>query len=98
VLKRASSSGQKVVDTGALIKIPVGNGTLGRIMNVIGEPINERGLVMLLPIRADLSPSSTERRLQRSSKLASRSLTFSLRMLVVEGLVSIEVLVSEKPC
>jgi F-type H+-transporting ATPase subunit beta len=35
--------GQKVVDTGAAIKIPVGNGTLGRIMNVIGEPIDECG-------------------------------------------------------
>jgi len=35
--------GQKVIDTGDSIKIPVGNGTLGRIMNVIGEPIDERG-------------------------------------------------------
>merc|ERR1739838_294505 len=35
--------GQKVVDTGAPIRIPVGPETLGRIMNVIGEPIDERG-------------------------------------------------------
>ncbi|XP_059583287.1 ATP synthase subunit beta, mitochondrial [Alligator mississippiensis] len=35
--------GQKVVDTGAPIKIPVGPETLGRIMNVVGEPIDERG-------------------------------------------------------
>jgi len=35
--------GQGVVDTGAPIKIPVGPETLGRIMNVIGEPIDERG-------------------------------------------------------
>jgi len=35
--------GQKVNDTGAPILIPVGPGTLGRIMNVIGEPIDERG-------------------------------------------------------
>merc|ERR1711935_1021683 len=35
--------GQAVIDTGDSIKIPVGNGTLGRIMNVIGEPIDERG-------------------------------------------------------
>ena len=35
--------GQKVVDTGSPIQIPVGRGTLGRIMNVIGEPIDERG-------------------------------------------------------
>jgi F0F1-type ATP synthase beta subunit len=37
--------GQKVVDMGAPIKVPVGEGTLGRIINVIGEPIDERGPV-----------------------------------------------------
>ena len=35
--------GQEVVDTGAPISIPVGPETLGRIMNVIGDPIDERG-------------------------------------------------------
>ena len=35
--------GQEVVDTGAPIRIPVGPETLGRIMNVIGDPIDERG-------------------------------------------------------
>ena len=35
--------GQAVVDTGGPITIPVGPETLGRIMNVIGEPIDERG-------------------------------------------------------
>jgi len=40
--------GHDVVDTGAPIKIPVGPETLGRIMNVIGEPIDERG-----PIKTD---------------------------------------------
>lgn len=35
--------GQGVVDTGSPIKVPVGPETLGRIMNVIGEPIDERG-------------------------------------------------------
>ena len=35
--------GQKVVDTGSPITIPVGPETLGRIINVIGEPIDERG-------------------------------------------------------
>ncbi|EFP11882.1 CRE-ATP-2 protein [Caenorhabditis remanei] len=35
--------GQPVADTGDPIKIPVGPETLGRIMNVIGEPIDERG-------------------------------------------------------
>ena len=35
--------GQKVTDTGAPIAVPVGAGTLGRIMNVIGEPVDEAG-------------------------------------------------------
>ena len=37
--------GQKVVDVGSPIRVPVGPGTLGRIINVIGEPIDERGPV-----------------------------------------------------
>ncbi|GGB47410.1 ATP synthase subunit beta [Roseibium aquae] len=35
--------GQEVVDTGAPIAVPVGEGTLGRIMNVIGEPVDDAG-------------------------------------------------------
>ena len=41
--------GQTVTDTGAQIQMPVGPATLGRIMNVVGEPIDERG-----PIATDL--------------------------------------------
>src|SRR5690348_60509 len=39
--------GQKVSDTGAPISVPVGEGTLGRIINVIGEPVDDAG-----PVRA----------------------------------------------
>ena len=35
--------GQKVQDTGNPISVPVGPETLGRILNVVGEPIDERG-------------------------------------------------------
>ena len=35
--------GKEVTDTGRPITVPVGKGTLGRIMNVIGEPIDDRG-------------------------------------------------------
>jgi len=35
--------GIKVTDTGQAISVPVGKGTLGRIMNVTGDPIDERG-------------------------------------------------------
>ncbi|KIJ35766.1 hypothetical protein M422DRAFT_69887 [Sphaerobolus stellatus SS14] len=51
--------GTKVIDTGAPILVPVGHATLGRIMNVIGEPIDERGPikgVKMLPIHADPPP------------------------------------------
>src|SRR5579864_4298814 len=40
--------GQEVTDTGEPIRVPVGEGTLGRIINVIGEPIDEAG-----PIRSN---------------------------------------------
>ncbi len=42
--------GQAVTDTGAQIRVPVGPATLGRILNVIGEPIDERG-----PVGSDLT-------------------------------------------
>ena len=37
--------GQKVQDTGQPISVPVGPETLGRILNVVGEPVDERGPV-----------------------------------------------------
>jgi F-type H+-transporting ATPase subunit beta len=51
--------GQPVTDTGSQIRVPVGPKTLGRIMNVIGEPIDERGPVgadMTAPIHASAPP------------------------------------------
>ncbi|MDX2209145.1 MAG: F0F1 ATP synthase subunit beta [Sphingopyxis sp.] len=42
--------GQEVTDTGAQITVPVGPETLGRILNVVGDPIDERG-----PVNAKLS-------------------------------------------
>src|SRR5690242_7376686 len=48
--------GQEVTDTGAPIKMPVGPETRGRILNVIGEPIDERGPVnapMAYPIHRE---------------------------------------------
>jgi len=47
--------GQRTLDTGRPISVPVGPGTLGRIMNVIGEPIDARGPIdatKLAPIHA----------------------------------------------
>jgi F-type H+/Na+-transporting ATPase subunit beta len=48
--------GQPVRATGAQISVPVGPATLGRILNVVGEPIDEQGPVMTdlrAPIHAD---------------------------------------------
>jgi len=44
--------GQPVRDSGEPIKVPVGAGTLGRIMNVIGEPIDEAGDIEMEGLRA----------------------------------------------
>jgi F-type H+/Na+-transporting ATPase subunit beta len=51
--------GQEVSDTGAPISVPVGRETLGRILNVIGEPIDERGPIgnkAVAPIHASAPP------------------------------------------
>jgi F-type H+-transporting ATPase subunit beta len=40
--------GQEVTDTDGPIMVPVGNATLGRILNVVGEPVDEQG-----PVDAD---------------------------------------------
>ncbi len=58
--------GHEVFDTGAAINVPVGPETLGRIINVIGEPIDERGALKTkttAPIHApapDFASQSTE--------------------------------------
>lgn len=39
------SRGQKVIDTGAPISVPVGEKTLGRILDVVGRPVDELGAV-----------------------------------------------------
>jgi len=58
--------GAEVIDTGAPISVPVGTGTLGRIFNVLGEPVDELGpctsdstlpIHRLAPAFADLDTS-----------------------------------------
>jgi len=54
--------GMKVFDTGAALSVPVGTTTLGRIFNVLGEPVDEMGDVdhsKTLPIHR-LAPSFVE--------------------------------------
>ena len=49
--------GQEVRDTGSPIQVPVGEGTLGRIINVIGEPIDEAGPIKSEGKRAIHAPA-----------------------------------------
>jgi F-type H+/Na+-transporting ATPase subunit beta len=49
--------GQEVSDTGQPIAVPVGDGTLGRIINVIGEPVDEAGPVPFTERRAIHQPT-----------------------------------------
>ena len=49
--------GQDVSDTGEPITVPVGDGTLGRIINVIGEPVDEAGPVQATERRAIHQPT-----------------------------------------
>ena len=63
--------GQDALDTGKQIVMPVGRGTLGRILNVVGEPVDEMG-----PVKTDLewgihrpTPESREGATARNHKL-----------------------------
>ena len=49
--------GAPVEDTGAPISVPVGNATLGRIINVVGEPVDEKGPVNAKETRAIHQPA-----------------------------------------
>jgi F-type H+/Na+-transporting ATPase subunit beta len=51
--------GQEVRDTGLAIAVPVGDGTLGRIMNVIGEPVDEAGPIPHQETRPIHAPAPT---------------------------------------
>ena len=49
--------GQEVADTGEPISVPVGDATLGRILNVVGEPVDEKGPVKAKETRAIHQPA-----------------------------------------
>ena len=72
--------GQAVSDTGQPIAVPVGDGTLGRIMNVVGDPVDEAGPVPHQERRPIHQPAPlyTEQATEsESSSPASRSSTCS---------------------
>jgi len=49
--------GQEVVDMDGPISVPVGNATLGRILNVVGEPVDEKGPIKAKELRAIHQPA-----------------------------------------
>ena len=75
--------GQEVTDTGAPISVPVGAGLLGRIINVIGDPVDEAGPVKAKSCARSIRtrrPIPTSRPKPQSWSPASRSSTCSRLM------------------
>ncbi|WP_145103768.1 F0F1 ATP synthase subunit beta [Cereibacter sediminicola] len=72
--------GAPVTDTGSPISVPVGDATLGRILNVIGEPIDEKG---------DLGQASTRAIHQPAPTFAEQSTTSEI---LVTGIKVIDLL------
>src|SRR5438874_11088923 len=51
--------GMKAIDTGAPVSVPVGKETLGRVFNLLGEPIDGRGPIQAAEYRPIHSPPPT---------------------------------------
>jgi F-type H+-transporting ATPase subunit beta len=86
--------GNPVRDTGSQITVPVGPKTLGRIVNVIGEPIDERGPVgSTRPLN-----SSINRPRRRSWSPGSRSSICSRLMRVAARSACLAAQASARPC
>jgi F-type H+/Na+-transporting ATPase subunit beta len=70
--------GMKAIDLGGPIRVPVGKETLGRVINVIGEPVDELGPIgekRACPFTAPRRCSTSRPRTRRCSRPASRSST-----------------------
>ena len=68
--------GYEVIDTGAPISMPVGEGVMGRVFDVCGNPVDERGPVKAekyYPIHRPAPRSWTNRPRRKCSPPASRS-------------------------
>jgi len=75
-----------VISTGAPIQVPVGQGTLGRVMNVLGEPIDEAGEVKAdkyMPIHRE--PPSFEDQANSTEVLETGIKVIDLIMPIVKG-------------
>ena len=70
--------GMEVTDTGAPISVPVGGATLGRIFNVLGEPIDEKG-----PVSADKA-SPIHRQAPPLTELETKPAVFETGIKVID--------------
>ncbi len=71
--------GMKAIDTGAPITMPVGRETLGRVLNVIGEPVDEQG-----PVRHRGALADPPRRARRSTSSRRQVEMFETGIKVVD--------------
>ena len=94
--------GDEVLSTGHTIEAPVGEATLGRMFNVLGQPIDEKGDVnapeKLVHPPCAAGFCTAEARRPRFSRPASRSSTCSRRMPRAARSVCSAVPVSARPC
>ena len=72
--------GMEALDTGAPITVPVGEATLGRIFNVLGEPVDEKG-----PIKTDLS-AAIHREAPKLTELETKPKVFETDGLTVTSI------------
>jgi F-type H+-transporting ATPase subunit beta len=70
--------GMEALDTGAPISVPVGEGTLGRIMNVLGDPVDEQG-----PVKADTT-SPIHRGAPKLTELETKPKVFETGIKVID--------------
>jgi F-type H+-transporting ATPase subunit beta len=61
--------GQECVDTGAPVSVPVGTATLGRVFNLLGEPVDGRGPIQAKEFRAIHRPAPTVDELSTNTEL-----------------------------
>lgn len=75
--------GMEAIDTGAPISVPVGEGTLGRIFNVLGEPVDEQG-----PVKTDAT-APIHRSAPKLTELETKPKVFETGIKVIDLLAHI---------
>ncbi|GMA57553.1 hypothetical protein GCM10025858_20560 [Alicyclobacillus sacchari] len=80
--------GEQVKRTGRLVQVPVGDALLGRVVNALGEPIDNKGPIettMYRPVESPLLASSSASRCTSRSRQASKRLIRWFRLAAVSA-------------